>query len=170
MLGESTHPIRRQRESVHRFRDDGRSFYAFYEKMLLACPRCGGRAVSTAETRGNSWALGWFQPRTLTCSSCGHVERWQSREIRRSRGEYGVDDYFHLPYWLRMPCRYGVVYAVNEEHLAYMEEFFAANLRERRRGPHGWSNGSFISRLPTWMKRAKNRAEIMVCLEKLKRR
>lgn len=81
-----------------------------------------------------------------------------------------MDDYFHSPYWLRISCRHGIVFAVNEEHLAFMRGFFSADLRERHRGPHGWSNASFISRLPAWMKAAKNRAEIVSCLGKLERR
>ena len=81
-----------------------------------------------------------------------------------------MDGYFHLLYWLQVPCRHGIVFATNEEHLAYMRRFFGAALRERRRGPHGWANAGFISRLPPWMKAAKNRAEIMSCLSKLEGR
>jgi hypothetical protein len=63
-----------------------------------------------------------------------------------------------------------MVYAMNEEHLAYLESFIAAGLRERRRGAHGWANSSYISRLPSWMKSAKNRAELLRCVNRLKAR
>jgi hypothetical protein len=61
-----------------------------------------------------------------------------------------------------------VVYAVNEEQLAYVESFIAAGLRERRRGTHGWANSSYISRLPDWTKSAKNRADLLRCIGRLK--
>jgi hypothetical protein len=131
--------------------------------MRRPCRLDGGRAPA--------WPfLRLVRAPNLTCSSCGYVKHWDSREVARARGAHGMDDYFHLPYWLRAQCRHGIVFAVNEEHLAYMLGFFGANLRERRRGPYGWSNASFISRLPVWMKAAKNRAEIMSCLGKLERR
>jgi len=57
---------------------------------------------------------------------------------------------------------------MNEEQVAYLESFIAAGLRERHRGAHGWANSSYISRLPGWMKAAKNRAELLACLGRLK--
>jgi hypothetical protein len=63
-----------------------------------------------------------------------------------------------------------MVYAMNEEQLAHLESFIAAGLRERRRGAQGWANSSYISRLPSWTKSAKNRAELLSCVNRLKAR
>ena len=60
------------------------------------------------------------------------------------------------------------MYAANEEQLAYLESFIAAGLRERSRGTHGWANSSYASRLPNWMKAAKNRADLLRCIGQLK--
>jgi len=73
-----------------------------------------------------------------------------------------------LPYWLAAGWRHGVVGAMNEEQLACLESFIAAGLRERRRSAQGWANSSYASRLPGWMKLAKNRAELLRCVDRLK--
>jgi len=137
--------------------------------MLLRCPSCGACAVSEAATPDTKKpALAGAGTRRLVCPSCGHARQWSADRAKPRRRAIGVDPYFHLPYWLVARCRHGVVYAVNEEQLAYLESFIAAGLRERRRGAHGWANSSYISRLPDWTKSAKNRADLLRCIGRLK--
>lgn len=57
---------------------------------------------------------------------------------------------------------------MNEDQLTYLESFIAAGLRERSRGMHGWANSSHVSRLPSWMKAASNRVELLRCIDQLK--
>ena len=61
-----------------------------------------------------------------------------------------------------------MLYAMNEEQLTYLESFIAAGLRERRPGTQGWANSSYISRLPGWVKSAKNRTDLLRCVTRLK--
>jgi hypothetical protein len=92
------------------------------------------------------------------------------REI--ARGWYRVcDDYFELPLWLQTPCRGEALWAYNDHHLSFLENLVGARLRERgRHEKYGWSNGSLISRLPTWIKAGKNRADVLKGLSRLRRR
>src|SRR5215212_7033778 len=68
-----------------------------------------------------------------------------------------LDWYFGLPLWLQTPCAGQVLWAWNEWHLDWMERYVAADLRERT--PN--INMSLASRLPRWIKSAKNRDEVL---------
>ena len=165
-----------------RFRDDGTDVYSFMDEILLVCPRCAACAISrqlrhhglpaTATARQKAASVeppGWFAPRRLTCSSCGYVKEWATSTIHRGWRE-GRDDYFELPLWLTTPCCGELLWAYNKAHLDYIQSLVGADLRERRPGPRGWSNASLAGRLPRWMKAAKNREQVLACLQDLQTR
>lgn len=56
------------------------------------------------------------------------------------------------------------------EELAALEAYVAAPLRERTPDAHGWFQRSWASRLPAWLKLAKNRAPILAGLARLRAR
>jgi hypothetical protein len=86
-------------------------------------------------------------------------------------GRQAVDDYFHYPLWLQVPCERGVVWAYNEEHLHALSDWIKTPLRSRKADPvKGWSNGSHFSRLPAWMKSARHRKTVVQALDRLRRR
>ena len=151
-----------------RFEDTGDNIYSFMDETLVVCPQCSGRALSRQVDMDSN--ASWFSPRRLTCSSCSFVKEWASREITR-RWSRARDDYFDLPLWLQTPCCGETLWAYNDRHLEFLEEFVGARLRERvRDGEHGWSNGSLASRLPSWMKAAKNREHVLTGLSRLRAR
>lgn len=131
--------------------------------MLVMCPRCSGRAISVQI--GSDLSL--FSSRRLVCTQCSYAREWSSKEIRRNwRGE---DDYYHLPLWLQASCCGETLWAYNERHLDILEQYVAARLRGRSRDPKtGWANSSMASRLPEWMKSAKNRSAVLRGLTKLR--
>ena len=152
-----------------RFREGGRRGFEFHGRMLLLCPSCGACAVSEPQTASTKRrTLNWSESRRLVCSACGLTRHWHPDRATLRRCPVECDPYFHLPYWLAARCRHGAVYAANEEQLAYLESFIEAGLRERSRGTHGWANSSYASRLPNWMKAAKNRADLLRCIGQLK--
>jgi hypothetical protein len=73
----------------------------------------------------------------------------------------------------------GYVWAYNLPHLKYYLEFIESDLRERqkfqreyskvafRQDPPVWASWSFASRLPAWIKSAKNRETIAAALRAL---
>ena len=79
------------------------------------------------------------------------------------------EPYLGFPLLLQVPTRHGVLYAYNGAHLDWIEGFVAAGLRERRIGD-GIANRSIASRLPAWVKSAKNREEVLRALGRLRRR
>ncbi|HEX2209471.1 MAG TPA: hypothetical protein VHG93_17465 [Longimicrobium sp.] len=144
----------------------------FGGECLVLCPRCSRRAL--VRVRDGD------PPVQLTCVHCGHGAGWApsspgvvtTAAPERFPGNvaYGgpVDPYFHLPLWLRTPCRGETLWAYNEAHLRWLEEYVGAELRERSPGEHGWSNRALASRLPRWMQSAKNRDAVLRCIRTLK--
>jgi len=96
-----------------------------------------------------------------------------SRASTWPRGQYAVGDaadpYFHLPLWLRVACGNEVLWAYNERHLAFIEDYVRAENRRRTPTlPGGPRNSLLESRLPRWMKLARNRAAVLASIAKLK--
>jgi hypothetical protein len=140
---------------------------AFLDEVLVVCPRCAGPAVSK---RLDPAARSTAAARRLVCRRCGHLQESRPPAVA-GLARVGHDDYFRLPLWLVTPCAGELLRALNARHLAAIESYVLADLRERRRDPeHGWSNQSFASRLPKWIKAAKNRAEVANALARLRAR
>lgn len=68
-----------------------------------------------------------------------------------------------LPLWLRADFRGKVLWAVDEQHLTYLERYVAAGVREA--GP---GNSTLASRLPAWVKSAKHRPALLRLLRKMR--
>jgi len=135
-------------------------------EVLLGCPRCHGCGISKTFDDNPAHL---FAPRRFTCHGCGYSREWTGDRIERLGGEAALDDYFHYPLWLQTTCRHGVLWAYNRAHLEALAAWLETPLRARRRDPvTGWSNGSFLSRLPAWMKSARNRREVAAALDRLR--
>ncbi len=99
----------------------------------------------------------------MTCA-CG----WEfDEEITWHRLPQGpVDPVFGLDLWFREPVKGEVLWAYNTEHLGFIKEYVAVDLRER--APN--KNSSLASRLPPRMKSAKNREAVLAAIRKLESR
>ncbi|MCP2327328.1 hypothetical protein HDA40_005835 [Hamadaea flava] len=80
-------------------------------------------------------------------------------------GREGVDPCSGLPLWLAVPFRGRVLWAINADHLTFLENYVAADLRETAPG-----NSRLASRIPAWIKSAKNRDDILRALARLRAR
>ena len=99
----------------------------------------------------------------LRCRACGAVS---DAPISLSPRHGAFDPWFGLPLWLQAPCCGEVLWAWNRGHLDFLRQYVTASLRERE--PN--LNRSMASRLPRWIKAAKNRDEIVRCIERLTKR
>ena len=152
---------------ARRARESRDPLAAFLDEILVVCPRCAGPAASK---RLDPAARDTTAPRRLVCRRCGHLQESRPPAVA-GLARIGHDDYFRLPLWLATPCCGELLWAVNARHLAALEAYALAALRERRRDPaHGWSNQSFASRLPKRVKAAKNRVEVGKGLARLRAR
>jgi len=161
-----------------KFQDEGQYLHEFADKFLIVCPKCAEQAeVLLAENVAFNPANHLFLSRKLICSNCGYNRKKASPKGGTSilfsnvkdAGGYVViggafDWYFQEPLWLQIECSGKTLWAYNAAHLEFIETYVAAKLR--RRIPN--KNSSLASRLPQWMKSAKNRDEILKAIGKLK--
>lgn len=126
----------------------------FADEVLVRCPACDGCAVVLADQAARY---------RLRCLGCGLAKDRSPAE--RMFGAPPADPYFRLPLWLRADCCGEVLWAYNGEHLDLLESYVAARLRERRASP---GSMSMLARLPAWLKSAKNRAEILRVIGRLR--
>jgi hypothetical protein len=78
-----------------------------------------------------------------------------------------VDPYFQRPVWLQAGCCGNVLWAYNVRHLDLLEAYVQAKLRERGELVP-WAPMSLVERLPTRLKAAKNRTEILRTIKRLR--
>lgn len=138
--------------TVH-FRDTAEPLESYVELFLVRCPQCGSCASVAPEHDPEAHPL--FRPRRLTCTHCGLAQRWKNHSL--TIDSLPTDWYFHLPLWLQAPCVGRVLWAFNAAHLSFLEGYVRAT--DRRRIPY--VNRSAASRLPEWIKSAKNRAAVL---------
>ena len=146
-----------------RFSDAGELIYEFNEEFLVVCPKCDSMArVFPVEIGSEKLSARIRAPRKLVCFNCTHRGEWRGGQMAIGAAR---DWYFGLPLWLKIECCGGnTLWAYSARHLDFIENYVAARLRERR--PH--VNKSMASRLPQWIKSAKNRDEILRAIARLK--
>jgi hypothetical protein len=77
-----------------------------------------------------------------------------------------------LPLWLKSDFRGDVFWAVNGDHLLFLEHVIGASLRERPvlKGMRLKFTGAMPFNLPRWILSAKNRTDLLRTIRKLKKR
>lgn len=123
------------------------------------CSFCGTR-LSANEEIISSYKQTLPSIIAIDCLSCGKtnavpVER--ANKYQRYDARLAIDADFGLPLFLQIPCRFGKIWAFNQSHLTELHRYIKATLRERTAVA---GNASMPSRLPNWMKSAKNREMI----------
>jgi hypothetical protein len=145
-----------------RFRDTQETLYDFTDEYLVVCPKCQGCAKVRPIAQP---ATDYRSPRRVTCLSCSYTKDWHGDTIALGNA---VDAYFGLPLWLQIEVGDRTLWAHNDRHLQFIKSFVQATIRERHDKPgQGWRNQSVISRLPEWIKLAKNRKRVLKAIELL---
>ena len=148
-----------------RYRDDRLFLHQFADEFLVVCPRCRKCARVTILAQPER---GTFAPRRLLCPSCAYSK---DIEVRGYSERPDRDWYFGCPLWLGIRCAGGQIWAYNYRHLAWLESYVRATVRDNRPDPKsGWSSRNAVSRLPEWIKSAKNRRAILQGIAKLRRK
>ena len=144
-----------------RFLDTGIKIDEFNDEFLVVCPKCQKMAKVVPETQSEKINTQLFSPRKFICLSCQHRDLWKGNKILAGSN---ADWYFRFPLWLQISCCNETLWAYNLKHLEIIEQYVSAKLRERTKK----GRNSFLSKLPGWIKSAKNRDEILKAIEKLK--
>ncbi|MEU0007700.1 hypothetical protein ABZ079_26310 [Streptomyces sp. NPDC006314] len=159
------------RNDPSRHHDPGRLLAEFAGRVLVVCPRCGGRAHIAPRpglpAPASSELL--FQPRRLVCGACGAVAGWTAD--MRGGGLVAAqpggteDPFLGRPLWLQTRCAGRILWAYNEEHIEALAAYAGAALRERSGAR---PTRAMSARLPRWMKESGHRAEVLAGLERLR--
>ncbi|KRE02031.1 hypothetical protein M3582_07970 [Priestia megaterium] len=145
-------------------------------EFLVVCPHCASCAKVIALDDPSPYIAN--VRRRFICTACGVIKNkvikangyGQARVSYEPKANYEVilaenpcDWYFQLPLYLQIECSGNTLWALNLEHLNYIENYIEAELRESY--PYYLS---VESRLPKWMKLAKNREDVLKAIQKLK--
>jgi hypothetical protein len=135
--------------------------WSFVDDIVVACPRCGRMAQVVRRPGAPEVQSRLFGERRLTCTHCGYARDHAGRcaSFPSNRQSSVRDPFFGAPLWLQLPTRHGVLWAYNLVHLALIERFVAAHIRERASNPDTGRKMTLVATLPAWLKRASNRAE-----------
>ncbi len=133
----------------------------FNDEFLVVCPRCSKCAKVTIDAAQGDVSQGWRTPRKVVCPSCSYYKVWKGDSIVI---EDRSDWYFRLLLWLQTSCCGEALWAYNEYHLNFLENYVGSLSKWQRLN----LNRSLESRLPTWVKEAKNREAVLRCIVKLK--
>ncbi|MEU0401377.1 hypothetical protein ABZ318_14220 [Streptomyces sp. NPDC006197] len=151
-----------------RHHDRGTWLPHFTRRVLVVCPRCGGRAIVTPRLDLPEPRHLLFEPRRLTCGGCGAVAEWTAEQ--RGDALVGVvpggteDPFFRRPLWLQTRCAGRILWAYDEEHVDALAAYVGARLRVRHASP----TLAMFARLPAWMKSAARRDEVLAGLAALR--
>ncbi len=122
------------------------------------CTRCDRPFHRTLEGRDST-------PKEIDvrCEGCGATRRatvnWSFHT-----GTRALEPSFGLDLRLQTPCMGETLWAYNDRHVDFLTTYVTATLRERTAN----HNASLVSRLPPWMKLAKNRRTVLRSLERLR--
>ena len=103
----------------------------------------------------------------VECNFCIKIQAFDHSQFEITKlmaNKIGADPYYHFPLYLTTPVRQGLICAFNPQHLQILKNYIQADLRERKYPNY---NKSYFSRLPDWIKSARNRKEIVKALLRL---
>lgn len=129
------------------------------------CYYCGTR-LSVSRKITNSYQVNIPKTLCTSCPNCHNNNNIAVSDCYLYSGNLGIDPIFGLPLFLRINCRFGMIWVFDATHLSEMQAFITAKLRERTKLA---GNGSMISRLPAWIKDSKNREMISKKLAQLQK-
>ncbi|MEU0403928.1 hypothetical protein ABZ318_27575 [Streptomyces sp. NPDC006197] len=154
-----------------RFRDPRSTAYDFIDSIVVRCPGCAeaARVIPAPEEDPAPGGRALCRPRRLVCRGCGLSRVWSGRLVELSHGTArpATDPYFGMPLWLQVETRHGWLWAYNLEHLDLIHRFVQASLRERAPWYDTGQKMTLVARLPVWIKRAKNRDEILRAVSRI---
>ena len=155
-------------DNVSTFTDNFQSRYSFSYEFVVICPKCSKRAKVIPVTSLKQENF-FYAERKLICTNCGLNKHCMPSGTMSLSVD--VDWFFQLPLFYAIGISDGTLYAYNDAHLESLEQFIAAKIRTRIYSEeYGWSNKSQISRLPKWVKEAKNRDKLLHAIAKLRQK
>lgn len=127
-----------------------------------ACGHCGHRWLAP-RVEEHAFLHARHTHVDMQCPACRKLSAVPVKAHPLFPADHAIDPHFGHPLQLVESTRHGVVWAYNARHLVELRAYVSALLRERR----GSTNRSLLSRLPRWIKLAKNREAVLKALDRL---
>ena len=125
--------------------------------LKMHCGFCGSKLQHTTKPTKKP-----FETISIKCQICNQ-EKIYPLNWYRYKGNEPIDPYFGLELWLQITIKDNILWVYNNEHLKYLKEYVASELRE----DNTRYKYSIVSNLPKWVKLAKNRGLIIKKLNML---
>lgn len=144
-----------------RIHDQNKKLSDFQTEVWVICPSCSKKATTKVD---------YEQKRAiLFCENCGF-----NKQIPTEVTVFGINgnwniaahSYFGAQLWLQHPFKNDVFIAFNADHLNYLEQYIAADLREHKNR----TGFTLLERLPKFYHDAKNRKALLAIIQKLKKK
>jgi len=153
----------------------------FISTVYVVCPKCKEKALVLGGQPYKN-IQDYEDEVRFSCTTCGYAIKYANTPKftvdANSRGRNltsrvlmlnsPCDPFFGFEVWYRIESKFGLLWAYNLEHLMVIENYIADTLRIRHAVPY--QNKSIGSRLPQWVKDAKNRMYLLKLITKSKLR
>ncbi|MGN0002153.1 MAG: hypothetical protein ACI35V_01845 [Sphingobacterium composti] len=146
---------------TNRFTDQNKRLTDFQTTVWVECPSCTKKAIAKVDYE-TAKAI-------LFCESCGYNKQKNTEStVFGVKGNWNLDahSYFDAELWLKHPFKNEVFFAFNGEHLEYLEQYIAADLREHKER----TGFTLLEKLPKFYHEAKNRKALLAIIQKLKKK
>lgn len=142
-----------------RFHDQNKRLSDFQTEVWVICPSCSKKAITKVD---------YEKKRAIMfCEICGHNKQTSTETSVigiKGNWEMAAHTYFHAKLFLEHPFKNDVFFAYNGDHLTYLEQYIAANLREHK----DRTGFTLLEKLPKFYHEAKNRKGLLSLIQKLK--
>ena len=128
------------------------------------CCACGKKWVRVEKTYDDASAIK-TNTENSRCENCNTLNEVELDLYRSKPLDHSIEPFFGLDLALKEETRHGVVWAYSASHLAELKKYIGAQLRES-----SGTKWSYFTRLPGWLKSAKNREQILKVISKLESR
>ncbi len=140
----------------NRFTDENLKASTFYNEVLVVCPMCTQKANTSVNIETKT--------AKLFCLQCGHNKERSIDLYNNGTLKMPANMYFKVDFWLRATFKNEVFYAYNYIHLAYLERYIYASIREHK----DRTGFTLLEKLPKFYHEAKNREALLKIITKLK--
>jgi len=151
----------------------------FIDIIDVVCPKCNNKA-SVLGGQPYAQIKEYESQVRFSCIVCGYNVKYintpestfytNSNGIKRNGRilmmNAPCDPFFGFDVWYRIVTTYGMLWAYNVDHLSVIESYIADLQRSRNGIPN--QNNSIASRLPQWVKDAKNREYLIKMIRRFK--
>jgi len=149
-------------EKCFHVENQGHWYGSMTAHVLVNCRECHQKIFRRAIVDGQ-----WAKLKTI-CENCGDICEYEAKLSHHFK-HHGLmcDRVFGLTLWLQKSFGDDLFWAYNMEHLNLLEQYVQAKLRERGIKNKGSKNSLMFSRLPEFIKSAKNRDAMLKLINEL---